>query len=47
MFGLAVLKRRTGRDLRSETLEAEAAMTFLDGCLSTAILSSSSRLLSV
>lgn len=39
MFVLAGLKRRTGGDLGSETLSAEAAMTFLDGCLSTAILS--------
>ena len=38
MFGLAQLKRRTGRAMDSETLSAEAAMTFLDGCLSTAIL---------
>jgi divalent metal cation (Fe/Co/Zn/Cd) transporter len=39
MFGLAGLKRRTGQAMGSETLSAEAAMTFLDGCLSTAILS--------
>jgi divalent metal cation (Fe/Co/Zn/Cd) transporter len=38
MFGLAQLKRRTGRAMDSETLLAEAGMTFLDGCLSTAIL---------
>ena len=38
MFGLARLKRSTGRQLGSETLEAEASMTFLDGCLSTGIL---------
>ncbi len=38
MFGLARLKQVTARDLGSETLEAEAAMTFLDGCLSTGIL---------
>lgn len=38
MFGLAVLKRRTADELASETLRAEAAMTFLDGSLSTGIL---------
>ncbi len=38
MFGLARLKRVTGGRLDSETLQAEAAMTFLDGCLSTGIL---------
>ena len=38
MFGLARLKRNTAADLGSETLHAEAAMTFLDGCLSTGIL---------
>jgi divalent metal cation (Fe/Co/Zn/Cd) transporter len=38
MFGLARLKRATARELGSETLQAEAAMTFLDGCLSTGIL---------
>lgn len=38
MFGLARLKRTTATDLGSETLQAEAAMTFLDGCLSTGIL---------
>ena len=38
MFGLARLKRITAKDLMSEPLEAEAAMTFLDGCLSTGIL---------
>jgi divalent metal cation (Fe/Co/Zn/Cd) transporter len=38
MFGLSALKRRTGREADSETLRAEAAMTFLDGCLATAIL---------
>jgi divalent metal cation (Fe/Co/Zn/Cd) transporter len=38
MFGLARLKRTTARDLGSETLRAEAAMTFLDGCLSLGIL---------
>jgi divalent metal cation (Fe/Co/Zn/Cd) transporter len=38
MFGLAVLKRTTARALRSEPLHAEAAMTFLDGWLSTGVL---------
>jgi divalent metal cation (Fe/Co/Zn/Cd) transporter len=38
MFGLARLKRVTARDLGSEPLQAEAALTFLDGCLSTGIL---------
>ncbi len=38
MFGLARLKRVTSDELGSETLRAEAAMTFLDGCLSTGIL---------
>lgn len=38
MFGLARLKRTTASELGSETLRAEAAMTFLDGCLSTGIL---------
>jgi divalent metal cation (Fe/Co/Zn/Cd) transporter len=37
MFGLARLKQTTARDLGSETLQAEAALTFLDGCLSTGI----------
>jgi len=38
MFGLARLKRATANQLRSEPLQAEAGMTFLDGCLSTSIL---------
>ena len=38
MFGLSVLKRRTGRRIPSETLLAESAMTFLDGCLATSVL---------
>ncbi len=38
MFGLSILKRRTARQMGSETLRAEAAMTFLDGCLSSSIL---------
>ena len=38
MFGLARLKRVTGDALGSEPLQAEAGMTFLDGCLSTSIL---------
>ena len=39
MFGLAYFKRRTARAMRSEPLGREAAMTFLDGCLSVGILS--------
>lgn len=38
MFGLARLKKVTGDAIGSEPLQAEAAMTFLDGCLSTGIL---------
>ena len=38
MFGLAGLKRSTARALVSEPLHAEAAMTFLDGCLSISVL---------
>jgi divalent metal cation (Fe/Co/Zn/Cd) transporter len=38
MFGLARLKHVTADELGSEPLQAEAAMTFLDGCLSTGIL---------
>ncbi len=38
MFGLAGLERTTARQLGSEPLHAEAAMTFLDGCLSTSVL---------
>jgi divalent metal cation (Fe/Co/Zn/Cd) transporter len=38
MFGLSRLKRTTADEMGSETLRAEAAMTFLDGCLSTGIL---------
>ena len=38
MFGLARLKRDTAVQLGSEPLQAEAAMTFLDGCLSSGIL---------
>jgi len=38
MFGLARLKRATANELVSEPLHAEAGMTFLDGCLSTGIL---------
>jgi divalent metal cation (Fe/Co/Zn/Cd) transporter len=38
MFGLARLKRVTADAAGSETLHAEAGMTFLDGCLSTGIL---------
>jgi divalent metal cation (Fe/Co/Zn/Cd) transporter len=38
MFVLAVMKRRTAARMGSETLGAEASMTFLDGCLSSSIL---------
>lgn len=38
MFGLARLKRVTADEMSSEPLTAEAGMTFLDGCLSTGIL---------
>jgi len=38
MFGLAKLKRTTANQMGSETLSAEASMTFLDGCLSSGIL---------
>ena len=38
MFGLSVLKRRTGQRMPSETLLAESAMTFLDGCLASSVL---------
>jgi divalent metal cation (Fe/Co/Zn/Cd) transporter len=38
MLTLAQLKRRTGSRMGSETLQAEATMTFLDACLSTSIL---------
>ena len=38
MFGLSVLKRHTGQQMPSETLLAESAMTFLDGCLASSIL---------
>jgi divalent metal cation (Fe/Co/Zn/Cd) transporter len=38
MFGLAAGKRRIGRRLGSSPFLAEARMTFLDGCLATAIL---------
>jgi divalent metal cation (Fe/Co/Zn/Cd) transporter len=38
MFRLAYLKRVTARGLASETLQAEAAVTFLDGLLGTGIL---------
>jgi divalent metal cation (Fe/Co/Zn/Cd) transporter len=38
MFRLARLKRVTADELVSEPLHAEAGMTFLDGCLSTGIL---------
>jgi divalent metal cation (Fe/Co/Zn/Cd) transporter len=38
MFSLSVLKRRTALRMDSETLLAEASMTFLDGCLSSSIL---------
>jgi divalent metal cation (Fe/Co/Zn/Cd) transporter len=38
MFGLAHLKRVTAAEFGNEPLQAEAALTFLDGCLSTGIL---------
>jgi divalent metal cation (Fe/Co/Zn/Cd) transporter len=38
MFTLARLKKSTGDELESEPVQAEAAMTFLDGCLSLSIL---------
>ena len=38
MFGLARLKRVTADAMGSETVQAEAGMTFLDGCLSSGIL---------
>lgn len=39
MFTLASVKRRTARSIDNGPLEAEAAMTFLDGCLCVCILS--------
>ena len=39
MFSLAVVKRRTARQIGNGPLEAEASMTFLDGCLCLCILS--------
>jgi divalent metal cation (Fe/Co/Zn/Cd) transporter len=38
MFGLAQLKATMGRAANSAPLRAEAAMTFLDGCLATGVL---------
>jgi divalent metal cation (Fe/Co/Zn/Cd) transporter len=38
MFGLAALKRRTAAALDTAPLRSEAAMTFLDGVLSTLTL---------
>jgi divalent metal cation (Fe/Co/Zn/Cd) transporter len=38
MFGLARLKHRTADEFGNEPLMAEASLTFLDGCLSTGIL---------
>lgn len=38
MFTLAAIKRRTARAMDSGPLEAEASMTFLDGCLCVGIL---------
>lgn len=38
MFTLASIKRRTARAIDSGPLDAEASMTFLDGCLSLSIL---------
>ena len=37
MFGLAAAKRRVGRRLLSTPLLANAAMTFLDGCLAAGV----------
>lgn len=39
MFTLASVKRRTARTIDSGPLDAEASMTFLDGCLCLCILS--------
>jgi len=38
MFSLAWMKWTTGHSMGSETLVAESAMSFLDGCLSTGVL---------
>lgn len=38
MFGLAIMKRSTARELGSEPLNSEATVTFLDGVLSTSTL---------
>jgi len=38
MFSLARWKRRVGTALDSEPFQAEASMTFLDGCLATSIV---------
>jgi len=38
MFGLAAAKRMTGRALGNKPLEANARLTFLDGCLATGVL---------
>jgi divalent metal cation (Fe/Co/Zn/Cd) transporter len=38
MFTLAFAKRRVGHAIKSEPLEREATVTFLDGCLSVSIL---------
>jgi divalent metal cation (Fe/Co/Zn/Cd) transporter len=38
MFSLAAVKQRTARRIASGPLEAEASMTFLDGCLCVGIL---------
>ena len=38
MFGLAIAKRRVADQLESSPLRSEAAMTFLDGALSTATM---------
>lgn len=38
LFSLARIKRRTARAMDSGPLEAEASMTFLDGCLCIGIL---------
>ena len=38
MFSLAWMKRITGQAMQSESLVAESAMSFLDGCLSSGVL---------
>jgi divalent metal cation (Fe/Co/Zn/Cd) transporter len=38
MYGLAIAKARTGRELGNLTLQTEAKVTFVDGSLAAAIL---------